>query len=186
MQPKRVAGAIDKIFTRNGVVILNEREKLAISEKAQEDYVLGMKYKDISEKYNVPINTLKSWKKRYKWERTCTPKKGCKKKEVHSKENEVFFAIREDLLLQLKLNDTEEKMFLDLVEDYMSLWNIKNRLIEDIANRGVSVEWHNGKQLGYKKNDSISELVKVNNQMLKILADLNLKPSPKAGDDFDI
>lgn len=38
-------------------------------ELAQRDYILGMKYKDIAEKYNVSIDTVKKWKTRYKWER---------------------------------------------------------------------------------------------------------------------
>ncbi|SNR95693.1 phage terminase small subunit [Anaerovirgula multivorans] len=38
-------------------------------ELAEKDYMLGMKYKDIAEKYNVSINTVKSWKTRYKWSR---------------------------------------------------------------------------------------------------------------------
>ncbi|WP_455796434.1 RNA polymerase sigma factor [Clostridium butyricum] len=36
-------------------------------ELAEEDYINGMKYKEIAEKYNVSINTVKSWKTRYKW-----------------------------------------------------------------------------------------------------------------------
>ena len=31
------------------------------------DYCKGMKYKEIAEKYGVTINTVKSWKTRYKW-----------------------------------------------------------------------------------------------------------------------
>lgn len=38
-------------------------------EKARLDYLKGMKYKDIAEKYNVTLNTVKSWKTRYKWSR---------------------------------------------------------------------------------------------------------------------
>lgn len=38
-------------------------------EKAEQDYMAGMKYKDIAEKYGTTINTVKSWKKRYGWER---------------------------------------------------------------------------------------------------------------------
>ena len=38
-------------------------------EKAEQDYILGMKYKDIAEKYGTTINTVKSWKKRYAWSR---------------------------------------------------------------------------------------------------------------------
>ncbi|GAB1303980.1 phage terminase small subunit [Bacillus altitudinis] len=50
--------------------------------QAQKDYVKGMKYKDLAEKYGVSINTIKSWKKRHGWER----KKGAPtKKSVHTK-----------------------------------------------------------------------------------------------------
>lgn len=63
---------------------------------AEADYVAGMKYKDIAEKYGVSINTVKSWKKRYAWARDkkeCT-KKGCtqNKKGAHKKE-----AVAEDV-----------------------------------------------------------------------------------------
>lgn len=63
---------------------------------AEADYVAGMKYKDIAAKYDVSINTVKSWKKRYAWSRdkkSCT-KKGCtqNKKGAHKKE-----AVAEDV-----------------------------------------------------------------------------------------
>ena len=45
-------------------------------EKAEIDYMAGMKYKDIAEKYGTTINTVKSWKKRYGWDRKkCAHKK---------------------------------------------------------------------------------------------------------------
>lgn len=46
-------------------------------EKAEQDYMAGMKYKDIADKYDTTINTVKSWKKRYGWNR----KEGVPKKE---------------------------------------------------------------------------------------------------------
>lgn len=50
-------------------------------ELAEEDYINGMKYKEIAEKYDVSINTVKSWKTRYKW---------CKdKKSMHTKNKKV-------------------------------------------------------------------------------------------------
>ncbi|MBW3700573.1 hypothetical protein C2U27_09725 [Bacillus aerophilus] len=50
--------------------------------QAEKNYVKGMKYKDLAEKYGVSINTIKSWKKRHGWER----KKGApKEKSVHTK-----------------------------------------------------------------------------------------------------
>lgn len=48
-------------------------------ELAGQDYLQGMKYKDIAEKHEVSINTVKSWKTRYKWNR----------KGVHTKEEKV-------------------------------------------------------------------------------------------------
>ena len=53
---------------------------------AQHDYELGMKYKDIAEKYGVSFNTVKSWRSRYGWVRKGA-KKGCTKKpkRVHQK-----------------------------------------------------------------------------------------------------
>lgn len=36
-------------------------------ELAEKDYMEGMKYKDIADKYDVSINTVKSWKQRYNW-----------------------------------------------------------------------------------------------------------------------
>lgn len=50
-------------------------------ELAEEDYINGMKYKEIAEKYNVSINTVKSWKTRCKW---CKDKKG-----MHTKSKKV-------------------------------------------------------------------------------------------------
>lgn len=57
-------------------------------EEAKRDYLAGMKYKDIAEKYGVSINTVKSWKQRDGWSRDGTKtgahkiEKGAHKKEV--------------------------------------------------------------------------------------------------------
>lgn len=57
---------------------------------AYKDYLAGMKYKDIAEKYNVSLNTVKSWKTRNSWnrkegaqsEKVCTQKeKGAHKRK---------------------------------------------------------------------------------------------------------
>jgi Putative ATPase subunit of terminase (gpP-like). len=49
---------------------------------AYQDYLKGMKYKEIAEKYGVTINTVKSWKTRYKWSRDGVH---TKEKGVHTK-----------------------------------------------------------------------------------------------------
>ncbi len=62
------------------------------NELAYVDYLKGMKYKEIAEKYGVTINTVKSWKTRYKWTKddkksvhTKTGKVCTQKKGVHTK-----------------------------------------------------------------------------------------------------
>ena len=66
----------------------------------------------------------------------------------------------------------------NLIKDYMKFWDIKNMLQEDIEKRGVSIYWQNSEtQYGYKKNDSVSELIKVNKQMLAVLYDLGIRAS---------
>ena len=43
-------------------------EKVNIDKnQVKADYLSGMKNKEIAEKYNLSLNTLKSWIKRYKW-----------------------------------------------------------------------------------------------------------------------
>ncbi|WFR60856.1 phage terminase small subunit [Paenibacillus amylolyticus] len=50
--------------------------------KAEADYKRGMKYKEIAEKYDVSLNTVKSWKQRHGWNR----EKGAPStKSVHTK-----------------------------------------------------------------------------------------------------
>ncbi|MCK1953922.1 phage terminase small subunit, partial [Clostridioides difficile] len=38
-----------------------------VKEKVKQDYLKGMKQKEISSKYDISLNTLKSWIKRYNW-----------------------------------------------------------------------------------------------------------------------
>jgi phage terminase small subunit len=47
-------------------------------EQAYVDYMKGMKYKDIADKYSVTLSTVKSWKQRYEWDRKSTRTKSKK------------------------------------------------------------------------------------------------------------
>lgn len=87
--------------------------------------------------------------------------------------------IGRDLLDQLERNGTVGSYYTDLVDDYLSLWDTKNKLIADIKARGVAVQ---GAQ-GTKKNDSVGELVKLNAQMLKLLDSIGIKPAQADGGD---
>lgn len=50
--------------------------------EAEQDYLAGMKYKDIAAKYDVALSTVKSWKQRYGWSRNkdAPPKKSTRTK----------------------------------------------------------------------------------------------------------
>lgn len=76
-----------------------------VKEKVKTDYLNGVKQKDIVEKYDISINTLKSWIKRYRWsdiknnkiieevsekkERTPKSKKGAPKKTRGAPQNKI-------------------------------------------------------------------------------------------------
>lgn len=74
-------------------------------ELAEKDYMNGMKYKDIASKYRVSINTVKSWKTRYKWNRkgVHTKKKVCTQKQNKEK------SVQEPMQQEVKevLNNSE-------------------------------------------------------------------------------
>jgi len=92
--------------------------------------------------------------------------------------------IKQDLIDQLERQGAYGAQYLDLINDYMKLYDIKNKLLTD-AKKNPYTEWRNSEtSYGRKKNDSIDQAVKVNQQMLKILQFLNLKP-PASDIDFD-
>lgn len=62
-------------------VIIKEGEIGNKYEEAEKDYIAGMKYTDIATKYGVSIDTVKSWKKRYKWVRKSVHTKCTQKSE---------------------------------------------------------------------------------------------------------
>lgn len=50
--------------------------------------------------------------------------------------------IRQDLLDQLESDGTVGQYYTDLVDDYMSMWDTKNELMEDIRGRGGGSRVH--------------------------------------------
>lgn len=96
-------------------------------------------------------------------------------KRTINNQNKLRNEIKNDLLAQLSKNGVTGTHFTDLVDDYMSLWDTKNELIKDIKKRGVVTVYNNGGgQSGVKRNDSVTDLIKVNAQMSKLLQSLNL------------
>ena len=86
--------------------------------------------------------------------------------------------IKKALIGQLKKNGTTGKYYVDMVEDYMRLWDTKENLFTDIEERGVTVEYNNGGgQRGKKQNDSVALAVKVGERMTRMLESMGIKPS---------
>ena len=74
-------------------------------------------------------------------------------------------AIKTDLMEQMERNGTTGKYYTDLVDDYMALWDVKKLLLADIQERGAVVDYiSNNGTMNKKKNDSVGELVKVNDR----------------------
>ena len=183
------------------MIFISKKCKDEIYEKAGADYVSGMTYQKLSEKYNVSISTIKTWRKKFNWSRNdmaisekrtkmttkganLTKKKVTKKVSIAKKKTAVLAykistpeeskAIREDLLNQLKNNGAEGLFYTDLVDVYMNLHIAKNELFADLEKRGVVVEWKNGKQVSTKRNDSLDGVNKTVTLMVNLLTKLGL------------
>lgn len=103
-----------------------------------------------------------------------------------------FRELREDLLNDLSARGLISNPYLDKVDEYMGLWCLRRLLEEDIAARGVYVEYQNGaNQRGTTDNKSVEKLVRVSSQMLSIWAALGFKEQaanakPADGDDDEL
>jgi len=82
--------------------------------------------------------------------------------------------IEKDLTNQLKEKWIVGSHYSDMVQDYLSLWDLKCGLIKDIIQYGRRL---NGMH-GPKTNPAINDLHKTNTQMLKILSEIGIDPSP--------
>lgn len=106
---------------------------------AEKDYMSGMKYKDIAAKYGVTLNTVKSWKVRYGWnkkgvhtksEKVCTQKRkrggqlGNKNAVGHGAPKGNQNAVKHGLFSRYLPEDTREIFFsLDSSDPLDLLWD---------------------------------------------------------------
>lgn len=98
--------------------------------------------------------------------------------------------ILESLKEQLRKKQADISVFNDLLDDYMTLYDVKKKLKADIKKRGVTFEAMSasGKAKIIKQNQSVKDLVAVNKQMLMILDKLELttKETIKGDDDDEL
>lgn len=102
--------------------------------------------------------------------------------EKQKKLSEKLEIIRSDLQTQLLNQNKIGKQFDDMVEDYLFFAKLKETLQYDIAVNGIRLDVRTGNgYIAQKDNKSIDSLLKTNQQMLKILQELDLK-APNEGD----
>lgn len=94
--------------------------------------------------------------------------------------------IRSDLLEQLERNGTMGQYYTDLVDDYMTMWDVKNQLADDLERNGaVRIKnFANGTSTP-ENSKSTDQLLKVNAQMLKLLENIGIAPAQVEDDDDD-
>lgn len=93
--------------------------------------------------------------------------------------------IQKDLLDQLERSGKTQSYWRDLVFDYLSFWETKEKLKIEIERKGAMVTIKNGSQTFRKRNDAIVEMPKISKRMTDILEILDIKPLPDEDDDDD-
>ena len=94
--------------------------------------------------------------------------------------------VRESLLTQLEAKGASLACYIDLIDDYMSFWDTKGKLIRDIRKRGVTYTDVSSVGVEMQKNNpSVKELSMVNRQMLSILKEMGINTSNASVDDDD-
>lgn len=82
-----------------------------LHELAEADYIGGMKYKEIAEKYGISINTVKSWKSRYNW---------CRKKGAHKNEKSMHTKNEKRCIQKNKKNDAKKEPVESEIEEIIN------------------------------------------------------------------
>ena len=88
--------------------------------------------------------------------------------------------IQRSLIEQLTAQNKTDPYYMDLVEKYMSLWDLMKSLQKDINTKGIRYSSINGNGVETEKpNESIQNLNKTMGTMMNILRDLNLREPSK-------
>ncbi|EJR06582.1 hypothetical protein II5_02405 [Bacillus cereus MSX-A1] len=97
--------------------------------------------------------------------------------------------IKQDLLQQLENVNLNGMHYVDLVDDYITLFDTKNKLAREIKKNGPMIEWQNSEsQKGMKANPATKEFRETNKRMTDLLKVLGLKEPVYDGsnDDDDV
>ena len=131
--------------------------KVTNAELAYQDYLNGMKYKEIAEKYGVTINTVKSWKTRYKWSKdgkksvhTKTGKVCTQKTDKNNVKKEAIAEAVEQVIENTELTD-KQRLFCVL---YVKCFNATKAY-----QKAYEVDYNTAASIGYRllENDGVKQ-----------------------------
>jgi len=112
------------------------------------------------------------------------------KKEIDYRRTAQYRKVKKELMEELERNGTVGTYCTSMVDSYMSDWVVVKKLEDDIAFRGVVIEYRDGRgEKQEKKNDSVDGKVRVVASMHRTLDMLGIKldkrsvNKPKDGDD---
>lgn len=96
--------------------------------------------------------------------------------------------VKKSLIEQLESKGADVEVFLDQINDYMAMWDLKESLKDDIEKNGLRMYYKasNGGKTE-KDNPSVKQLPVVNKQMLMLLKqmDISTDKTVKEGCDMD-
>lgn len=94
--------------------------------------------------------------------------------------------VKRSLTEQLKAKGADVDIFMDQINDYMAMWDLKENLKDDIAENGLRMLYitaNGGK--AEKDNPSVKQLPAVNKQMLMLLKQMDISTDKAVKDGGD-
>lgn len=80
--------------------------------------------------------------------------------------------IKKGLLNQLSANGINAYHYTDMINNYLTMWDMARALEADFRIEGVKIFSNTGSKI----NPSVPEYARTNNQMLRLLSEFGLKP----------
>lgn len=102
-------------------------------------------------------------------------------KKINWSRTKVYREMRDQMIADLEAAGIRNAYFLDKVDRFMSLWCQSKILEEDLAVRGIRVEYQNGSQRGETDNKSLDRLMKVYDRMDELHRQLGYQETVKSG-----
>ena len=146
--------------------------KATNAELAYQDYLKGMKYKEIAEKYGVTINTVKSWKTRYKWSKdskksvhTNTGKVCTQKNNKNNVKKEAIAEAVDQVIENAELTD-KQRLFCVLYVKCFNATKAYQKAYEVDYNTAASIGYRSLENDGVKKEIQRLKKNRLNREML--------------------